>query len=110
MTREKPKVVATRHAKHEWSFKRKALAVTLSITLLGLGTPAVSFADSAVDQQSKAVEVQETTSAVSTQEQAPASAEPAHQVAASSAALGGLLQSITTLQSTLRRKALALRP
>lgn len=110
MTREKPKVAATRHAKHEWSFKRKALAVTLSITLLGLGTPAVSFADSAVDQQSKAVEVQETTSAVSTQEQAPASAEPAQQVAASSAALGGLLQSITTLQSTLRRKALALRP
>lgn len=89
MARGKPKVAATRHAKHEWSLKRKALAVTLSITLLGLGTPAVSFADSAADQQSKAVEAQETTSAVSTQEQAPASAEPAQQVVASVAALGG---------------------
>ena len=89
MTRGKPKVAATRHAKHEWSLKRKALAVTLSIALLGLGTPAVSFADSAADQQSKAVEAQETTSAVSAQEQAPASAEPAQQVVASAAALGG---------------------
>ena len=89
MMRGKPKVAATRHAKHEWSLKRKVLAVTLSITLLGLGTPAVSFADSAADQQSKAVEAQETTSAVSTQEQAPASAEPAQQVVASAAALGG---------------------
>ena len=89
MTRGKSKVAATRHAKHEWSFRRKALAVTLSITLLGLGTPAVSFADSAADQQSKAVEAQETTSAVSAQEQAPASAEPAQQVVASTAALGG---------------------
>lgn len=89
MTRGKPKVAATRHAKHEWSLKRKVLAVTLSITLLGLGTPAVSFADSAADQQSKAVEAQETTSAVSAQEQAPASAEPAQQVVASAAALGG---------------------
>ena len=87
--RGKPKVAATRHAKHEWSLKRKVLAVTLSITLLGLGTPAVSFADSAADQQSKAVEAQETTSAVSAQEQAPASAEPAQQVVASAAALGG---------------------
>lgn len=88
MTRGKPKVAATRHAKHEWSLKRKVLAVTLSITLLGLGTPAVSFADSAADQQSKAVEAQETTSTVSVQEQAPASAEPVQQVAASAAALG----------------------
>lgn len=88
MTRRKQKVAATRHAKNEWSFKRKALAVTLSIALLGLGTPAVSFADSAADQQSKAVEAQETTSTVSVQEQAPASAEPAQQVVASSAALG----------------------
>ena len=109
MTRGKPKVAATRHAKHEWSIKRKVLAVMLSIALLGLGTPAVSFADSAADQQSKAVESRETTSAVSAQEQAPASAEPAQQVVASAAALGGL-QSITTLRSTLRQKALALRP
>ena len=89
MTRRKQKVAATRHAKHEWSPKRKALAVALSIALLGLGTPAVSFADSAADQQSKAVGAQETTSAVSTQEQAPASVEPAQQVVASAAALGG---------------------
>ena len=72
MTRGKSKAAATRHAKHEWSIKRKALAVTLSIALLGLGTPAVSFADSAVDQQSKAVETQAATSA-----------EPVQQVAAS---------------------------
>lgn len=76
-------------ARHEWSLKRKALAVTLSVALLGLGTPAVSFADSATVQQSKAIEAQETTSAVSAQEQAPASAEPAQQVVASAAALGG---------------------
>lgn len=83
MTRGKSKAAATRHAKHEWSIKRKALAVTLSIALLGLGTPAVSFADSAVDQQSKAVETQAATSAVYAQEQTPASAEPVQQVAAS---------------------------
>lgn len=83
MTRGKSKVAATRHAKHEWSIKRKALAVTLSIALLGLGTPAVSFADSVADQQSKAVEAQETTSAVYAQEQTPASAEPVQQAAAS---------------------------
>lgn len=88
MTREKSKVAATRHAKHEWSLKRKALAVTLSIALLGLGTPAVSFADSAADQQSKAVETQKAASAVYAQEQTPASAEPAQQVAASAAAWG----------------------
>lgn len=74
--------MASRRARHEWSLKRKALAVTLSVALLGLGTPAVSFADSTTDQQSKAVEAQETTSAVYTQDQAPASAEPVQQVAA----------------------------
>lgn len=83
MTREKSKVAATRHAKHEWSLKRKALAVTLSIALLGLGTPAVSFADSAADQQSKAVETQKAASAVYAQEQTPASAASVQQVAAS---------------------------
>ena len=56
--------MTSRRARHEWSLKRKALAVTLSVALLGLGTPAVSFADSTTDQQSKAVEAQETTSAV----------------------------------------------
>ena len=81
--------MTSRRARHEWSLKRKALAVTLSVALLGLGTPAVSFADSTTDQQSKAVEAQETTSAVYTQDQAPASAEPAQQVVASAAALGG---------------------
>lgn len=74
--------MTSRRARHEWSLKRKALAVTLSVALLGLGTPAVSFADSTTDQQSKAVEAQETTSAVYTQDQAPASAEPVQQVAA----------------------------
>ena len=72
--------MASRRARHEWSLKRKALAVTLSVALLGLGTPAVSFADSTTDQQSKAIEAQETTSAVYTQ-QAQASAEPVQQVA-----------------------------
>ncbi len=74
--------MASRRARHEWSLKRKALAVTLSVALLGLGTPAVSFADSTTDRQSKAVEAQETTSAIYTQDQAPASAEPVQQVAA----------------------------
>ena len=73
--------MTSRRARHEWSLKRKALAVTLSVALLGLGTPAVSFADSTTDQQSKAVEAQETTSAVYTQDQAPASAKPVQQVA-----------------------------
>lgn len=72
--------MTSRRARHEWSLKRKALAVTLSVALLGLGTPAVSFADSTTDQQSKAVEAQETTSAVYTQ-QTQASAEPVQQVA-----------------------------
>lgn len=76
MMREKSKIAATRHAKHEWSLKRKALAVALSIALLGLGTPAVSFADAAADQKSKAVETQAATSAVYAQEQTPASAAP----------------------------------
>ena len=82
IVRERVEVMASRRARHEWSLKRKALAVTLSVALLGLGTPAVSFADSTTDQQSKAVEAQETTSAVYTQDQAPASAEPVQQVAA----------------------------
>lgn len=73
--------MTSRRARHDWSLKRKALAVTLSVALLGLGAPAVSFADSTTDQQSKAVEAQETTSAVYTQDQAPASAEPVQQVA-----------------------------
>ncbi len=85
MMREKIKIAATRHAKHEWSLKRKALAVTLSIALLGLGTPAVSFADSAADQKSKAVETQAATSAVYAQEQTPASAAPVSKENASSA-------------------------
>ena len=72
--------MTSRRARHEWSLKRKALAVTLSVALLGLGTPAVSFADSTTDQQSKAVEAQETTSAVYTQ-QTQASVEPVQQVA-----------------------------
>ena len=79
--RERVKAMTSRRARHEWSLKRKALAVTLSVALLGLGTPAVSFADSTTDQQSKAVEAQETTSAVYTQDQAPASAKPVQQVA-----------------------------
>ena len=83
MTRGKSKVAATRHAKHGWSIKRKALAVMLSIALLGLGTPAVSFADSAADQQPKAVEAQKAASAVYAQEQTPASTAPVQQVAAS---------------------------
>ena len=73
--------MTSRRARHEWSLKRKALAVTLSVALLGLGTPAVSFADSTTDQQSKAVEAQETTSAVYAQDQAQVSAEPVQQVA-----------------------------
>lgn len=83
MTRGKSKAAATRHAKHEWSLKRKALAVTLSVALLGLGTPAVSFADSAADQQSKAVETQDATSAVYAQDQTPTSAAPVQQVVTS---------------------------
>ena len=73
--------MTSRRARYEWPLKCKALAVTLSVALLGLGTPAVSFADSTTDQQSKAVEAQETTSAVYTQDQAPANAEPVQQVA-----------------------------
>lgn len=76
MTREKSKVAATRHAKHEWPLKRKALAVTLSIALLGLGTPAVSFADSAADNAAAPASKENASGAVSKDEMpAPASSD-----------------------------------